>query len=253
MKVYNKIAPYYDMMIDWEERAKNEDPFFIHLFRERFVSSILDAGCGTGGHSLHWGEMGFNVVGIDSSRDMIEYANQKAAEREIDAEFQCMSMTGFASKLQQEFDLVACLGNTLPHLLEEEKVLKCFKDTAASLKPAGVAVFHLLNFQRILEFRIREFPAKTREAEGKEFLFLRFYDFFENVLEFNYVMAVRENGQWDFRSHQWMHKPWMREELVDMAREAGFKDVMCYGGFDFSEFNPDRSADLILVCDFGEE
>ncbi|HQH72321.1 MAG TPA: class I SAM-dependent methyltransferase, partial [bacterium] len=87
MKVYNHLAEVYDYFINWDERIKREDPFFQHLFRERLGTAILDLGCATGGHALHWSEMGYNVVGLDSAADMIEQARRLGEERELDIEF----------------------------------------------------------------------------------------------------------------------------------------------------------------------
>ena len=253
MKVYNKIAPWYDFMIDWEARIRREDPFFLHLFAEQLSTSILDLGCGTGEHALHWAEMGYNLVGIDSAKEMIDIAAEKAKAMDLDADFLCLPITDFASTLQQQFDMVICLGNTVSHLLDEFNLKKCFHETARSLKPTGLAVFHLLNYHRILEMRLRDFPVKHKVVEDKEYVFLRFYNYQDKVLEFNYIVAIKENGQWTSKSYQMLHRPWLLEELTALALESGFHNVMSYGGYAFEGFETQRSEDLVLVCDFTEE
>ena len=252
MKFYDHLAQTYDYFIDWETRIKREDPFFQHLFRERLASSILDLGCGTGGHAIHWAELGFNVVGLDSSTEMIEFARRRAEQEEIDIEFQCLSMTDFTTRIQQKFDVIVCLGNTVSHLLDAETLKKMYQQTVASLKESGVAVFHALNFRRIQEFKRRDFPVKSRVVDDKEYVFIRFYDFRNDELEFNFVVSARENGEWISRSYQLKHHPWMQPDLVALAKASGFTEVMCYGGYDFSEFDPEKSDDLLLVCERGE-
>ena len=252
MKVYNNLAAVYDYFIDWEDRLHREDPLFQHLFQERLATSILDVGCGSGGHAIHWANMGYNVVGIDSAKDMIEYAQHRADEEELDMEFQCYSMTDFASRIQQKFDAVVCVGNNIPHLLETDHVKRLFTETIASMKDTGVAIFHLINYQRILELKRRDFPAKSRLVDDKEFLFLRYYDFLSPYLDFHFLVAVKDQGVWSSKSYQLKHRPWKQEELLPLAKEAGFTQVMTYGGYDFSEFDPEKSADVILVCELGE-
>ncbi|MBI1387830.1 MAG: methyltransferase domain-containing protein [bacterium] len=254
MKFYDQLAFSYDAFIDWDARIKREDPFYQHIFRERLATSILDAGCGSGGHALHWAGMGYNVVGVDSSPEMIRKAREGAEREELDAEFDCLQLTDFASRLQTRFDAVVCVGNTLSHILNEENMLRFFRESAASLKDTGAAIFHCHNFQRILDVKKRDFPVRTRQLDGKEYVFCRFYDFGPRYLEFNMVVAARdlESGEWASRSMQMLHYPWVKDELLALLKQAGFTQVMCYGGFDFSEFELDKSNDLIMVCEFGE-
>ncbi len=138
MKFYDRLAQTYDYFIDWDTRIKNEDPFYQHLFQERLAYSILDLGCATGGHSLYWADKGFNVIGIDSSKEMIEYARRQADTREIDAEFQCLQITDFSSSIQQRFDAIICAGNTLSHLTTLESLQRLFQESfqKALKKPA---------------------------------------------------------------------------------------------------------------------
>jgi len=253
MKFYNQLARLDDHFIDWEQRIKNEDPFFQHLFRERLGTSILDLGCGSGGYSIYLAEMGYNVIGIDSASEMIQLAQEKASQTEVDIEFQCLKMTDFANKLQQQFDAIICNGNTLSHLLESDQVLRMFQECAASLKPTGAAIFHILNYKRILEHKRRDFPVRVSIEGDQQYIFSRFYDYTPTFLEFNMVAVANENGEWYSRSMQMMHRPWLKHELVDLAKKAGFNGIMTYGDFRFSDFDPDQSDNLILVCEFGED
>lgn len=253
MKFYDQLSQSYDFFINWQDRIKAEDPFFQHLFQERMAISLLDLGCGTGGHSIHWGKMGYNVVGIDSSSKMIKQAQQIAEDEEVDIEFQCMKITDFAKKIQQKFDAVICVGNTVSHLLDKEALLAMFKESANALKLTGVAIFHILNYQPIMENKSRDLPVKSHiDEEGKEHVFFRFYDYLPHHLEFNMVVGVKDENGWQSRSHQLLHHPWTNEELLETAKEAGFTHIMCYGGYDFSDFNPEKSKDLLLVCELGD-
>lgn len=253
MKAYDQLAPTYNIIFDNEERLKREDPFFEHLFQEHMATSILDLGCGAGGHSLYWSEKGMNVVGIDSSAGMIAEARSQAEAQGLDVEFQCIPITDFSSKLQQRFNAVVCLGNTVAHLLQPEQLGRLLRETVACLKVTGVAVFHCVNFRRILDIKRRDHPVLSRTVEGKEYVFCRFYDFHPHALEFNMVLLAKEDGAWTSHSSQILHYPWMKEDLETLAKDAGFTDVMFYGGMDFSDFDPEKSADLFMVCELGGE
>jgi SAM-dependent methyltransferase len=52
-----------------------------------FASAVLDAGCGTGEHTLLIASLGFSVLGVDVAETALAIARQKARDRGIDAEF----------------------------------------------------------------------------------------------------------------------------------------------------------------------
>jgi SAM-dependent methyltransferase len=47
------------------------------------VRSVLDIGCGTGGHALVLADRGYDVHGVDVSEAMLEIARKKAGERAV--------------------------------------------------------------------------------------------------------------------------------------------------------------------------
>lgn len=49
---------------------------------------MLDAGCGTGEHTIHLTRLGYDVRGIDSSEHAIEQTLANAAERNVAARFE---------------------------------------------------------------------------------------------------------------------------------------------------------------------
>jgi SAM-dependent methyltransferase len=49
---------------------------------------VLDAGCGTGEHTIHLARLGYQVRGIDSSEHAIEQARANAAKRNVAARFE---------------------------------------------------------------------------------------------------------------------------------------------------------------------
>lgn len=64
-------------------------PAIVELERNGWIKgAVLDAGCGTGEHTIYLARIGYDVVGIDSSPRAIEHAREKAARHEVDARFE---------------------------------------------------------------------------------------------------------------------------------------------------------------------
>lgn len=55
---------------------------------------IADLGCGPGPHALALARRGYDVVGIDGSRKMIEVARERAARDGVDAAFEVGDLSG---------------------------------------------------------------------------------------------------------------------------------------------------------------
>ena len=65
--------------------GKPQGPFVAAA--DRVTSPVLDAGCGTGEHTLFFAARGHRVVGIDFVDEAIRRARRKAAERRLSVEF----------------------------------------------------------------------------------------------------------------------------------------------------------------------
>jgi SAM-dependent methyltransferase len=63
-------------------------PAIVELERAGWISSnVLDAGCGTGEHTILLTRLGYRVVRIDFSPRAVEQARANAAEKGVDARF----------------------------------------------------------------------------------------------------------------------------------------------------------------------
>lgn len=110
MEVLHKVKAY------WDWRAKNYDQSPGHSgfeeewkkYLEKKLNSearVLDVGTGTGFMALLLAELGYDVVGVDISEEMLKVAREKAEKRNLKIEFRI----GNAEKLDfsdEEFDAV---------------------------------------------------------------------------------------------------------------------------------------------------
>ena len=62
MKFYEELSAEYDVMTQFEARYEKEKGFFEDLVKEYSLRKVLDAGCGTGFHSLFLAKLGLEVT-----------------------------------------------------------------------------------------------------------------------------------------------------------------------------------------------
>lgn len=97
------------------------------------AASVLDFGVGTGRTALPLALAGYEVVGVDISEAMLNELRAKDVEDRITlvrGDFTEVSGTN-------QFDLVVCLNNTLPMVLDAQRRQRVFLNAAANLKPGG--------------------------------------------------------------------------------------------------------------------
>jgi SAM-dependent methyltransferase len=117
-------------------------PSFVQLAELGLLTGqVLDAGCGTGEHTLLAAASGANAVGIDVAPHAIERARAKATERGIKARFEVGDVLDLG-RLGLTFDTVIDSG--VFHVFDDETRVRYVASLASALRPGGTC--HLLCF-----------------------------------------------------------------------------------------------------------
>lgn len=105
--------------------------------------TLLDVCCGTGTLALFFLQLGYRVVGIDISEDMLSHATAKASQyiQSGFATFVLADATAF--QLDEAFGLAVATRDSINHLPDEQSVLKCFSSVCGVLLKGGSFVFDL--------------------------------------------------------------------------------------------------------------
>src|SRR5262249_22232862 len=100
-------------------------------------SSVRDAGCGTGEHTLRLAGFGFTCVGVDLSRPVLEKAKERAQAEGLTARvsFRCNDLAELPFA-DASFDAVHCRGVVM-HIPRWERVIA---ELCRVLRPGGKLV-----------------------------------------------------------------------------------------------------------------
>ena len=224
----------YDRFVNWERRLAYEIPFITQQLDAAHARQVLDAACGTGRHAAALAKLGYGVTGSDLSKPMIERARANAqAEGREDAEFFAAGFGEIAKRTSRRFDAVLCLGNSLPHVLTLDALKATMRDFAELLVPNGLLLIQNRNLGAVVAGRQRWMPPLSQRdaAGGREWTFLRFYDFEQDgTLTFNVITLERQGtGKWSQDVKQTTLRPWSRDQWVAALQTAGLGSIVCYG------------------------
>jgi SAM-dependent methyltransferase len=111
------------------------------LFREHAeseVHSVLDLGCGTGSHAVRLADLGYDVVGVERSSEMLDVARAKKGARENPELLQADIR---AVHLGRTVDAALLMFAVLGYLTEDADVLAALATARRHLRPGGLLVF----------------------------------------------------------------------------------------------------------------
>ncbi|MDP7044922.1 MAG: class I SAM-dependent methyltransferase, partial [Alphaproteobacteria bacterium] len=87
--IFQDQGNFYDLF--YESKDYEDECNFVEAAFGRFaagkVKTVLDLGCGTGGHVLPLAARGYEMTGVDLSQTMLDQARRKAAQAGITADF----------------------------------------------------------------------------------------------------------------------------------------------------------------------
>lgn len=245
--LYDRFASAYDLMVDWDARLANEKPFFQWIFGRVQARRVVDVACGTGRHAGMFAAWGLDVVGLDASEQMVQ-----AARRENPGpRFEVADFLSAPSTAPGPFDVVVCIGNSLPHLTSAADVGHALEGFASMLRPGGALIVQNRNADRMYAKGERLLGPSARIVGGAEYVFVRLYDLEPDRMTLTIVTLVREAGAWRAAADSTTLIPLFAEDLVPMVAGAGFAQVEKYGAYDRCPYEPGGSVDLTLVATRG--
>lgn len=246
---YDALSADYDVFVDWSARLAHELPLLEGLLRGHDARSVLDVACGTGQHAIALARLGYEVLGVDVSAEMVSRARANAQEAGVSARFERLGFGELADHLDGRHDALLCLGNSLPHLTDEAALQGALVDFSRVLRPEGLVVLQSRNYDRVLAERDRFMAPQSARRGDEEWLFVRFYDMEGPNLQFHMMRLYRKGGgEWSWRVERTPLRAWREAELRAALCAAGFSVEGEHAGLDGSPYEPLSSGDLVIVA-----
>lgn len=254
--MYDQFSKDYDRFVNWEARLSSEIPFLSDQLEPLQSEpggyvTVLDAACGTGQHVIALSDLGFECAGADFSKNMVEKARMNANETGHDIIFKHAGFGELSDVFDEEsFDAVICLGNSLPHILDELSLAAALSDFRRVMRPGGKLILQNRNFDQVLAEHSRWMPPQTFREGKRTWVFARFYDFDpDGRLTFNVQILFSQNGE-DFSQKIISTRLWpmKRTLLVPFLKAAGFGKFEFYGNLEGEVYDERESGNLVIAA-----
>lgn len=238
-KLYDWLEHNYDRLIQWDNRIPRELPGLLVSLPDPNAGSLLDLGCGTGGHLRPLIERGYHCYGIDLSEKLIAIAQSKLPS--ISTQLIAGSMIDGVPNQWPKFAAQICLGNTLSHLTEYQ--LPIFLENAYQRSlPGGRLIIENRNWDRIL----REKDRFLKPVIYSDSLFIRLLDFPEDAA--NPVVMTVALWQDQVWSSSKVHLyPYTHSQLIAYFEANHWKFVGEMGNLAGSDYNEQHSSDWVSI------
>ena len=225
---------YYHLL--YKNRNYKEAEFFIknmvtYLNLEK-DDSILDLACGKGRHSIFLNSLGYNVTGLDLSKNSIEHAKTHESNS-LDFEVHDMR-----DPFKSKFEVVLNLFTSFGYFEDDEDNFKVIQTIKSSLKQNGIGVIDFMNSPVVIQNLVAQ---NTYEADEIKFELKRNY---KNGFITKDIQVKDAGKSFHFEEKV---RAFTFKDFETMFSNAGLHLLDCFGSYKLDPFNIKTSKRLILI------
>lgn len=235
MEAYTSFASVYDTFMDdvpYEEWGE-----YLHgLLKEYGINDglVLDLGCGTGTMTELLADLGYDMIGVDNSADMLEIALEKKVESGHDILYLQQDMREF--ELYGTVGAIISICDSVNYITEPDELRRVFFWVNNYLDTDGVFIFDFNT-----EYKYREVLGDTTIAENREecsFIWDNYYYEEEQINEYELSLFIKDQesstgGAEIYRRYQETHfqRGYTLEEMRELVKTSGLKLLAVYDAF----------------------
>ncbi len=199
---------------------------------------VLDLGCGTGSVTKRLAKEGYDMIGVDSSPQMLQIAVENNSE---DILYLLQDMRLF--ELYGTVEAVVSLCDSINYITEYEDLVSVFRLVNNYLDPGGVFIFDLKtehSFAKIGEAVIAE------DRDECSFIWENDFDKESRLNTYNLTLFIKaQDGRYDKYIEEHYQKAYDLEEIESALETAGLQFVAAYEAF--TEKNASKENDRVYV------
>jgi SAM-dependent methyltransferase len=230
-EVFSQYAQYYDLLYRDKDYA-GESRFIDGLLRQAGMQAgaLLDVGCGTGSHARELAKLGWQVTGVDLSKEMVEIARKR-----IPAGAGIEFFPGAAAEfdLGRMFSSVVSLFHVASYHVGPEDLFGMFVNVRRHLVAGGIFIFDFWHGPGVLADQP---AARIRRVEDNGIRVIRISEPVHRpercTVDVNYEVLIEDVPGKSVEGFRETHRMryYFRPELEFMLGQAGFSVEAAHAG-----------------------
>lgn len=242
---YSTLASYYDSLnshINYKAWAD----FLVSVFDNYGVkkgSIVLDLACGTGNITLPLFNRGYDMIGIDISPEMLDFARRKKDGNKV--LWLCQDMRSF--ELYGTVSAVVSCLDSINYITGKIGLKKCFSLVHNYLDPNGIFVFDINSPYKFLN--VYGENHYIIESDDIYCGWKNHYDKKSGLCDFELsIFAKAPDGSKYIRFDELQReKCWSVSAVSKLLTDAGFEILSVSGGFDNEEIS-ETTERIFFIC-----
>jgi len=242
MLLYNGFAYLYDSLMTnipyhiWADYIDNV--LVSHLGANRANNIILDMACGTGNITIPLAKLGYDMIGVDISVDMLAQAQAKLDRERVLFLAQDMRKLD----LYGTINAAICTCDSLNYILNETDLETVFRRVKMFLNPGGTFIFDMKT-----EYTFKEILGKNTfiaEAGDVSYEWNNHFDQKTGINEYRVKFMQSTNESFIEVHHQ---KAYEVETVHDLLKTTGFATVSINDGYS-ADMYTSKSMRVVFVA-----
>ncbi len=248
MLPFQKYSNYYDAIYRDKDYKKEVD--FLKQAITKYspikVEYILSLGCGTANHDILLAQDGYKIIGIDQSKEILEIAEKKVKENNLDIQFKLADIRDF--ELEEKSDFAMAMFNVIGYQIENEDIEKTLRNISRSLKENALFVFDCWYGPAVLKDRPVD-RVKAVNKKGKDFIrkTSQKLDIEKSIININFklfeegkdIAVVEEDHRMRF---------WYLAELSYFLEKSGFQLVKACNFLDLDSKISEDNWNIFIIA-----
>lgn len=228
VEAYHAFAAVYDRLMEeipYEEWCE----YVTGLLAEWGVKDglLLELGCGTGTLTGMFADRGFDMIGIDSSQEMLSRAMERQGERNQGILYLLQDMREF--ELYGTVAAAVSLCDTMNYLTEYSDLVQVLRLVNNYLDPGGIFIFDLKT-EHYFSGEVGD-QVFAEADEEVSYIWENYYEEEAHLNQYALTLFLREkDGRYSRYDELHEQRAYTVEQLRSAAEEAGMEFVAAYDG-----------------------
>ena len=228
---YMELAKLYDIFMEEVDYKNWADKMIALKDSSGEKGKVLELGCGTGNLTLEFLKMGYEVVALDISQEMLTVADDKLGKYRSRLKLIKQDMKDM--DIGKGYKSIFCGCDGFNYILDEKELLGVFKKCHGALIPGGSLVFDISS-----QWKIENVLGNNifREERGNcEIFWMNSYNVDKRVLEMDITFFVPdrqdEEGEQLYKKFDEYHiqRAYSTDQIIQMLAKENFDKIEVFG------------------------